>query len=62
LKVRNKRIIRLFSKFATKSSKGTGLGLFICKNIVEVHSGKMWSENNNNDDRKKELHLDLAYQ
>jgi two-component system, OmpR family, sensor histidine kinase VicK len=53
LKVRNKRIIRLFSKFATKSSKGTGLGLFICKNIVEVHSGKMWSENNNNDDRKK---------
>ena len=25
---------RLFTKFATKSDKGTGLGLFICKSIV----------------------------
>ena len=37
---------RLFSKFASKSYKGTGLGLFISKSIIEDHGGKMWAENN----------------
>jgi two-component system, OmpR family, sensor histidine kinase VicK len=36
----------LFSKFVTNSDSGTGLGLFISKNIVEAHGGKMWAENN----------------
>jgi len=37
---------RLFSKFVTKSDKGTGLGLFISKSIIESHRGKIWAENN----------------
>jgi signal transduction histidine kinase len=37
---------KLFTKFATKSSSGTGLGLFISKSIIEAHGGKIWTENN----------------
>ena len=36
----------LFTKFFTKSDKGTGLGLFISKSIIEAHGGSMWAENN----------------
>jgi signal transduction histidine kinase len=38
---------KLFTRFATKSPiAGTGLGLFICKNIIEMHGGKIWATNN----------------
>ncbi|MDQ3910104.1 MAG: HAMP domain-containing histidine kinase, partial [Thermoproteota archaeon] len=37
---------RLFTKFATESHQGIGLGLFISKSIVEAHGGMIWGENN----------------
>ena len=39
-------IPRLFTKFATKSEHGIGLGLYISKSIVEAHGGKIWAKNN----------------
>ncbi len=37
---------RLFTKFVSKSELGLGLGLYISKNLIESHGGKVWGENN----------------
>lgn len=38
---------KLFSKFEANAFSGIGLGLYICKNIVEMHGGRIWAQNNN---------------
>lgn len=37
---------RLFEKFATRSDRGIGLGLFVSKSIIETHGGRIWADNN----------------
>jgi signal transduction histidine kinase len=37
---------KLFSKFISTASSGTGLGLFVSRNIIRAHGGEIWAENN----------------
>lgn len=37
---------RLFEKFASKSSSGTGLGLYLSRKIIEAHGGRIWCKDN----------------
>jgi signal transduction histidine kinase len=39
---------KLFTKFASKSFQGMGLGLYISKSIIEAHGGRIWAENSKN--------------
>ena len=51
---------RLFTKFATKSDSGPGLGLFISKSIVEPHGGRIWAENNPDGEKGAYFYFSLS--
>jgi PAS domain S-box-containing protein len=48
---------RIFQPFVTTKSDGMGLGLAVCRTIIESHSGRLWASNNAGGGASLHFHL-----
>ena len=56
----NKEIFpKLFTKFTSDSFQGTGLGLYISKNIIEAHGGDIRVQKNKENDEGVTFYFSL---
>jgi len=39
-------LTRIFDSFYSTRPEGMGLGLTVCRAIIEAHHGRLWAENN----------------